>query len=332
MQPMTKVVMQPKQEISQHQENIEVHYYNKPPSVSLQAFSRCPDRCSMTSGEKEYINKKIVIFHGPDLRGKPPMKYRGQLWIMQSMEPPTIYADYLKQWHRVFNWTLVHRRDSDIFSPYGSFAPNRSVPVNDIQPIAWTKKDKTAAWFVSNCKAQSRRLEYVQYLQRYVDIHIYGKCGNMSCPRSMHNNCLTKLQDQYKFYLAFENSLCADYITEKTTRLFQEGLDVIPIVRGTGELYRMHLPPNSFINAHDFTVKELAQKMKSISNNKAEFMKYFSWRKNYYAEEIDLFYCDLCKKLHNADKYKRLYESVSHWINDHPDHRNCQEPTDVHDS
>ncbi|XP_021347966.1 alpha-(1,3)-fucosyltransferase C-like [Mizuhopecten yessoensis] len=193
----------------------------------------------------------------------------------------------------------------------------------------WDAKDKMAAWFVSHCNVQSRRLEYVRHLQRDVSVHVYGKCGNMSCPRSIHNNCLNQLQTRYKFYLAFENSLCADYLTEKVSKLLQDGIDVIPVVRGTGDLYKMHLPPGSYINAHDYTIKGLAQKMQSISQNRTEFEKYFSWRKHYYAEEIDLFYCDLCKKLHSAYKYKRLYESVTDWLFDHPDHRNCREPVDI---
>ncbi|XP_033744252.1 alpha-(1,3)-fucosyltransferase C-like [Pecten maximus] len=311
------------------QENINVHYYNKPPSVSPQSFSKCHDRCSMTYGENDYKDKKVVIFHGPDLHGKPPMKYREQIWIMQAMEPPVTFAHRLAQWKRVFNWTLVHRRDADIFSPYGSFAPIRSKSDIDNRPIRWTKKDRMAAWFVSNCKTHSRRQEYVHNLQQYTDVHIYGKCGNMTCPRSIHNDCLDQLKDHYLFYLSFENSLCADYITEKVYRLMQDGLDVIPVVRGTGDLYKLHLPPGSFISAHDYTIEGLAKTMKSVSKSKEEFMKHFVWRQHYNAEEIDLYYCDLCKKLHKANRYKRLYESITDWTNDHPDNRNCREPTDI---
>ncbi|XP_069118755.1 alpha-(1,3)-fucosyltransferase C-like isoform X2 [Argopecten irradians] len=313
----------------QKQENVQVHYYNKPPSVSLQAFSKCPDRCTMTHGKKDYKNKKIVIFHGPDLFGKPPKKYRGQLWIMQAMEPPYLYADHINLWKRVFNWTLVHRRDSDVFTPYGSFAPIRSQSDIDTRPINWANKTRIAAWFVSKCKTPGRREDFVRLLQHHTNVHIYGKCGNLSCPRSVHNNCLEQLKNHYLFYLSFENSLCADYLTEKVTRLMQDGLDVIPVVRGTGDLYKMHLPPNSFISAHDYTAQGLAEKMISISKNKEEFKKYFEWRQQYYAEEIDLFYCDLCRKLHSANKYERLYESITHWVKDHPHHTNCHEATDL---
>ncbi|OWF53024.1 Alpha-(1,3)-fucosyltransferase C [Mizuhopecten yessoensis] len=261
--------------LKQAQENIEAHYYNKPSSVSLQAFSRCPDRCSMTHGKYSYKYKKIVIFHGPDLYWTPPRKYPGQHWIMQAMKPPTYFANNLIYWTRVFNWTFMHRRDSDVFTPYGSYAPIMSKSDKVTTTFDWDAKDMMAAWFVSRCNVQSRRQEYVRLLQRDVSVHIYGTCGDMSCPRSIHHNCLNQLQSHYKFYLAFENRLCADYLTEKVSKLLQDGIDGIPVVRGTGDLYKMHLPPGSYINVHDYTIKGLAQKMQYISQNRTEFEKYF---------------------------------------------------------
>ena len=46
-----------------------------------------------------------------------------------------------------------------------------------------------------------------------LQVDIYGSCGNYSCPRTA--KCFNKLDTEYKFYLAFENSNCKDYITEK---------------------------------------------------------------------------------------------------------------------
>ena len=61
---------------------------------------------------------------------------------------------------------------------------------------------------------RNKRLEYAKNLSMYIPVDIYGGCGNMSCPRS-NSNCFSMLDKQYKFYLAFENSNCRDYITEK---------------------------------------------------------------------------------------------------------------------
>ena len=40
-------------------------------------------------------------------------------------------------------------------------------------------------------------------------------CGNKKCPRNKAKQCFQMLNKEYKFYLAFENSNCRDYITEK---------------------------------------------------------------------------------------------------------------------
>lgn len=58
---------------------------------------------------------------------------------------------------------------------------------------------------------------YVRELQKYVEVDVFGKCGNLTCGRKFeYNHCFQHvLRPTYKFYLAFENNMCEDYITEK---------------------------------------------------------------------------------------------------------------------
>ena len=55
---------------------------------------------------------------------------------------------------------------------------------------------------------------------KHIDVDIYGAYGTLylhvsRCPRAQGNKCFNMLNTDYKFYLAFENSNCKHYITEK---------------------------------------------------------------------------------------------------------------------
>jgi glycoprotein 3-alpha-L-fucosyltransferase len=58
-------------------------------------------------------------------------------------------------------------------------------------------------------------MNYAMELGRYVQVDIFGACGNLTCPRKRAKECFEMLNEHYKFYLSFENSACKDYITEK---------------------------------------------------------------------------------------------------------------------
>ena len=53
----------------------------------------------------------------------------------------------------------------------------------------------------------------------------------------------------FQFYLSFENSLCADYITEKFFKVLQ--YNVIPVVMNGANMSTI-APPNSYIDMKDF--------------------------------------------------------------------------------
>ena len=93
-------------------------------------------------------------------------------------------------------------------------------------------------------------MEYVQNLQKYIRIDIFGKCGNYPCAnKSGIFPCDYKVGQNYKFYLAFENSICVDYVTEKLFNTFL--LPIVPVVLG-GANYERFAPPNSYINVAEF--------------------------------------------------------------------------------
>ena len=57
------------------------------------------------------------------------------------------------------------------------------------------------------------------------------------------------IEENYKFYLSLENSICRDYVTEKMFEALKH--DVVPVVLG-GADYKDIFPENSFINMLDY--------------------------------------------------------------------------------
>ncbi|RXG73947.1 Glycoprotein 3-alpha-L-fucosyltransferase A [Armadillidium vulgare] len=175
---------------------------------------KCPvDTCVLTGSRSEASTADAIVFKD---HFNPPHHQRtaNQVWIMYMLECPLHTQQFSVK--NVFNWTATYRHDSDIVTPYERFVyydQNVRQKLQDINYAA--NKTKHVAWFVSNCGARNNRLNYAKELAKYIPVDIYGACGSHRCPRSNSAKCFEMLNKEYKFYLAFENSNCRDYITEK---------------------------------------------------------------------------------------------------------------------
>lgn len=126
-----------------------------------------------------------------------------------------LHTQYIRE-KDVFNWTATYKSDSELVTPYEKWVYfDDKVRRKPVTTNFAANKTKKVAWFVSNCGAKNNRLEYAHALQKHIDVDIYGSCGTKNCPRHSGDHCLDILSTEYKFYLAFENSNCRDYITEK---------------------------------------------------------------------------------------------------------------------
>ena len=250
-----------------------------------------------------------------------------------------------------FNWTMTTRKNSDIFLPYGRIVKIKDHPPpgpeldaliqefgQNNQHLAQNRSNiPNAAWFVSNCETQSHREQFVYELLNHMTVDVFGTCSKKynknhkekKCPKSdtyngSEDSCYKMLEEKYRFYLSFENSICQDYVTEKFFRPMEH--IVIPLTLNGADMKNI-APPYSFINSLDFdSTLQLIQFLVKISKDDALYASYFWW-KDYYEVRNDhkdraQSYCDLCAKLNNPNEPSKYYDDMyKWWIQDSNCHR-----------
>ncbi|XP_053201501.1 glycoprotein 3-alpha-L-fucosyltransferase A-like [Panonychus citri] len=272
----------------------------------------CPvNTCEITFDNRQASTADAILFK--DHYEKPKhQKPDNQIWILYVLECP-LHTPPFRGLNEMINWTATYRHDSDIVAPYEKFVYYDPEVKTKLQSINYAQgKTKKVAWFVSNCSARNKRLEYAKELSKYIDVDIFGRCGKLSCSRKNADECFEMLDKDYKFYLSFENSNCRDYITEK---FYSNGLNrkIIPITMGAHpEDYKRSSPANSYIHVNDFSSpKDLASYLLKLDANDTLYNQYFSWKGT--GEFINTyFWCRLCSMLHGPVKPK-LYENLADW-------------------
>ncbi|KAE8743619.1 hypothetical protein FOCC_FOCC010763 [Frankliniella occidentalis] len=273
----------------------------------------CPvDTCTLTDRQDEAATSDAILYKDYFRHPGVPRPPR-QIWILYFLECP-YHTQHIK-YNDVFNWTATYRRDSDLVAPYERWAyydPRlKQRPLAEMPNYALNKTRKVA-WFVSNCAARNGRLQYAMELSKYIQVDIYGACGQLKCLRNEPEKCFALLDQHYKFYLAFENSNCKDYITEK---FFVNGLgrNIIPIAMGAQpEDYARSAPVRSYIHVDDFeSPKALAAYLHRLDRDDDLYNSYFRWKGT--GQFINThFFCRLCALLHD-DFRPKSYRDVNAW-------------------
>ena len=292
-------------------------YKKIPIKIGKWPFQKCLiHNCYMIQFGGEHSRVDAFIFHVFHIEKviMPERRDPQQKFIFFTKESKTRSFAVPRFMKSIFNVTMSHRLDSDIPVPYGAIKrklPYDSRPRHGVNFAA--KKTRFAAWVVSHCNTSSRREEYVTQMQQYVKVDIYGGCGTLKCPQ---RGCWEYIDKRYKFYLAFENSLCVDYVTEKVYRTLNHG-KMIPIVLSAAN-YRTLLPEMSFIDVADFdSPRELSQYLKILDANDTLYNKYFQWRYQYKTLISPLLdYCRLCAHLHLSKSIRGVYPDIQEWFSE----------------
>ena len=259
-----------------------------------------------------------------------------QMYIFYSSEPPGLngMAHDLDQYNGFFNRTMTYLSDSDFHYPFGRIDALPSAPKSTVERLRMMRnvfrsdynpaagKNNIAVIMTMNCDVPSQRLNYVHQLQKHISVDIIspgGKCGGEdACPlwthyRNYEDECRDMIEIKYKFYLAFENSICDEYVTEKF--FFAIGRNIVPVVLG-GANYSAIAPPHSYINALDYTPKELAEYLTLLHLNDHLYAEYFWWKPHYQVfNSISLasnVFCDICEALHRPKR--KVVTGLQNWF------------------
>ncbi|XP_063837994.1 alpha-(1,3)-fucosyltransferase C-like [Ostrinia nubilalis] len=293
----------------------------------------------------DYSEFEVIAFHGPELLeyltygDLPNKRSANQKYVFANIEAAALYPLCTNVWNNYFNWTWTYKLNSDALWGYfvirnaskHVIGPNQNMhwlsvdkmdDIDDELKVKLKNKSKTVAWFVSNCISQSSREHYVLELRKELrkfkmEVTIYGKCGEFSCPKEDMPRCLKILEDNYYFYLAFENSLSEDYVTEKI--LYALNHNTVPIVLG-GANYTRFMPNGIYLNANKMDPRKLANKIYQIIKKPLLYYKFFRWKKYYsyhlrhespYTDD----YCNFCAMLNDKQLMKKttIYENLNKW-------------------
>ncbi len=289
------------------------------------------DNCEITYDNNRFAESDAAIFHARDMPSAASLRNLSatsrplhQRWVYFISENPYNTANPAPL-DGLFNWTMTYKKESDIWIPYQRYirlepeAPRPKI-IDHAAEKNKVKDRKLALWVVSHCRRLRDKL--VKKLEEYVSIEVGGGCGRLfkhavgDCKSKHKEGCIKAIR-QYKFYLAFENEFCDQYVTEK---YWYNALtnDAVPVVMGAGPYNDLNVAiPGTFINVADFkSVKDLANYLTYLDRNDTAYNEYFKWKQSYRLT-VDLGWpypgiwgCEICEKLHNNHQ-TRIYDKLS---------------------
>lgn len=309
------------------------------PKAFARGFDICQySNCKLTEEPGCLSKSDAVIFKGRHLPKEFPYRPLGQIWIFAEDETPYHYdvfgAAYKEsKWSSAFNWTMTYdHSNTDIFLPYGEIRKRETKDYRNFLNIA-KNKTKDAVIVTSNCNPPSKRQFYINGLKAFIDVDVLGECGEKwNCGEKwIHNDCFKTLTMPYRFYLAFENSFCRNYVTEKFFENFNYDIVIVSRSARIENYGTFYLPEEAYISTADFnSVEELGLYLQSISNNYTKYAELLHSKSKYYSPGFEETYqkalCDLCKRMNNQRMYTKRIQNIENWKNFQ---QPCIEPHDL---
>jgi hypothetical protein len=237
-----------------------------------------PANFVITTDRRYFEQATAVVFHLPDLFmhiSGDCDKRDGQIWVAWYTESEANYPGIRNpEVSEVFDIWMSYRQDADIVYPYYKYDYSTILS----QAASTNNKPNRMCMFISSPFNKSGREEYLKELMDYTGIDSFGKLYNNK-QLSEDHGIESKINEckNYKFVIAFENSIDTDYVTEK----FYEPLIAgsVPVYFGAPNIEEFAPGDHCFVDVRQFdSPKSLAAFINKCYEDDQLYAKFFEWK------------------------------------------------------
>ena len=270
-------------------------------------------RLRFTTDRNALNEVDAVWFHAPSMRDLPPRKNRP--WVLMSMESDANYPHLRNQaFCRQFDILMTYRLDSDVpciypnWHQYGDFLT---------APTARPEAGMSPSTLFVASNPVPHRDSLVAELMKHLQVDSLGRCLKNAdiedfvvggWAQGAWSSLLTLLP-RYKFYLAFENSLTTDYVTERVFHALVAG--TVPVYRGAANIRDFMPDDNAVIDVADFdSPEDLARYLKQLDRDLVAYGQRLKWKHNGYSPAFKRLV-----DLGSIDPMQRLAIKLAHGCN-----------------
>ncbi len=280
-------------------------------------------KCRLTREDPHMADARL--FHIPNMQQLnmsvlPERSFDTQVYLGFASETPLYYswladARFMAQFDHTFGYPATTATHTNVaLGPYSWNGMRRTrelrVPgyaaeldftqelMKDIARGDDARARDGIFWMASNCGAKNARHALAKRIietPSSMRVHSYGSCMHTrdpSLPKSPrrathaeHDSSKLVVMREYAFDLAFENSHCEEYVTEKVWHSLAAG--TIPVFFGTSMAWYLLPAPDAAIFAQDFaSPKELMAYLSKLDVNPALRAKHLRWRADFAAYAI----------------------------------------------
>jgi alpha-1,3-fucosyltransferase 10 len=256
-------------------------FFDDWPSLPIE----CSAPATFTIDQGALADADAVVFHIPSLPdSEMPTKRAGQLWIAWSMESRVMCPRLADQkFMAQFDLTMTYERASDVWVPYLDVGIESGLA----QSIAPKTAPSPIVYLQSNPNDRCGRMAYAAEVMKVVRVDSFGQVHrNQTIPIAAGWPARRELYRNYKFTLAFENSIVTDYVTEKFFEPLIAGS--VPVYRGAAEVGDLAPAPDCYVDVGNFaSARELGRYLNHLDSNDDEYLSYQAWRTSGLSEQFE---------------------------------------------